>query len=143
MVKRVDFVQAWFSRVWDDENPEAIHEMMQADTHAQGLRGHVLVGPEEFAVFHGALMKIFTDWKFTIVKHVDDGAWIAAMLHVTAKRRDNDAPIDITGQILARVSDNKIYECYNQFDFMRMFEQAGLLPEKTMEACMAGEGITT
>ena len=50
-------------------------------------------------------------------KHSGDNLGIAA----------SGAPVDFTGMAIVRIKDGKIVEAWNNFDFMRMNRQIGII----------------
>jgi hypothetical protein len=50
-------------------------------------------------------------------KHAGDSLGFAA----------TQAPVDFTGVVITRIKDGKIVEAWNHFDFMRMYEQLGVI----------------
>lgn len=66
-------------------------------------------------------------------KSLVQGDWLSLLITLHATSRDGKKPVEITGHVFARIEGNVIHEAYNHIDFMQMFEQLELLPDKTFE----------
>jgi hypothetical protein len=73
---------------------------------------------------------------------MEDGEWMAVLITLNARRRDNDAPVSTTGNIYFRIVDGKVLQGDNHFDFMGLLEQMGNLPENTFEQCLKGKVLS-
>ncbi len=137
-----DVMKTWFERVWANEDDSAIDEMLVEDTHARGLGAQPHVGPEEFKVFHRALLQLVGNVRVTIDKSLIQDDWASMLITLRATSRDGKKPIEISGHVFARVEGNVIHEAYNHIDFMLMFEQLDLMPDKTFERCLTCQKLT-
>jgi predicted ester cyclase len=66
---------------------------------------------------------------------VAEGDKVAARCSVRAKhegdfmgRAATQAPVDFNGMTIVRIDNGKIVEAWNNFDFMTLHKQVGLLP---------------
>ena len=130
-------VRRWFEEVWNKGRAEAIAEMFDEEGVAHGLAsegGGQLRGPNEFRPFFERFHGAFPDISVEVVDTVAEGDRVAARCAVRG-RHQSDAlgfaatqqPVDFEGICIVRIRDGKIVEAWNQFDFMRMFEQLGAL----------------
>ena len=130
-------VRRWFEEVWNKGRAEAIEEMFDEEGVAHGLAsegGGQLRGPNEFRPFFERFHGAFPDISVEVVDTVAEGDKVAARCAVRG-RHQSDAlgfaatqqPVDFEGICIVRIRDGKIVEAWNQFDFMRMFEQLGAL----------------
>lgn len=130
-------VRRWFEEVWNKGRAEAIEEMFDEEGVAHGLAsegGGQLRGPNEFRPFFERFHGAFPDISVEVVDTVAEGDRVAARCAVRG-RHQSDAlgfaatqqPVDFEGICIVRIRDGKIVEAWNQFDFMRMFEQLGAL----------------
>lgn len=127
----------WFEEVWNQRREDAISELMHPDAVAHGLtddKGNELVGPAAFRPLYDAFTRAFPDIRFTIEDHISERDRIAAICTVTGTHTGEGIgvdptkkPINITGLCMVRVGDGKIAESWNQFDFMAMYQQIGVL----------------
>ena len=136
-----EVMETWFRRVWTEEDVSAIEEMFVPDGLARGLGASPLIGPEGFKQFHSALRGLLREFVITIDKSVESGDWLATVCTLHAKSRNSDAPVEITGTVVARIVDGKVIEAYNHWDFLGMFGQLGLLPADTFEKALSGAKI--
>ncbi len=135
-VQEETVIRRWFEEVWNQQREETIDELLLEDAIGHGLtddKGNVLRGPAGFkTLFHAfiqAYPDIHVDIEETVVQdrevalctvtgtHTGEGLGVAP----TLKR------IEFTGLCMIRVKDGKISEAWNQFDFMNMYQQLGVL----------------
>ena len=136
-----EVLETWFRRVWTEQDASAIDELFVPDGAARGLGGNVLIGPTGFREFHSALRVLLTDFVITIDKSIEEGDWISAVCTLRATAKQSGTPIEITGSVMIRISDGKLMEAYNHWDFLGMFAQLGYLPTNTFERALGGETI--
>ena len=136
-----ELLKEWYDRVWVHGDLEAIDQFFDPDTMAEGIIPEMQVGVDDFRDLVTAFRYHVGDIDVKLPKTVENGDWVAAMLHVHTSRADNGAPIEVTGQVMARFKDDKVVEAYNQFDFISLFEQLGQLPEDTLPICMTGQQL--
>ncbi|SLN39362.1 SnoaL-like polyketide cyclase [Falsiruegeria litorea R37] len=137
-----ELLKEWYDRVWVHGDLEAIDQFFDPDTMAEGIIPEMQVGVDDFRDLVTAFRFHVGDIDVKLPKTVENGDWVAAMLHVHTSRADNGAPIEVTGQVMARFKDDKVVEAYNQFDFISLFEQLGQLPEDTLPICMTGQQLS-
>lgn len=130
-------IRRWFDEVWNKGRAEAIHEMFAADGIAHGLSedaGRTMKGPDDFTPFHGAFRGAFPDMEIVVEDTVAEGDKVAARCSVRGKHTGNhlgvaasNAPVEFTGMVIIRVRNGKIIEAWNNFDFLRMNKQIGII----------------
>ena len=138
---KTEILQQWYDRVWVDGDLDAIDQFFQPDATAEGIIPEFQVGRDEFRDLVTAFRYHVGDIRVELPKVIENGDWLAAILHVHTSRADNGAPIELTGQVMARFQDGKVVEAYNQFDFISLFEQLGQLPADTLPVCMTGQSL--
>ena len=127
----------WFEEVWNKGRAEAIDEMFERDGIAHGLAdqsGNELRGPDGFRPFFENFRNAFPDIRVTVEDTVVEGDKITARCSVRGTHRGEGLglaatgkPVEFTGISILRVRDGKIIEAWNNFDFMTMFQQMGVL----------------
>lgn len=142
MTKR-EVVEAWFERVWSQEDSQAIHEMFAGSATAKGLGARPIAGPKEFEVFQKALLKLLQDLSITIDRAFERDDWICVFCTLTAKKRGTQKAISMPGCAAVRIQNDKIMEGYNHWEFMSLFEQLDLLPTDSFATCLQGKVPTT
>lgn len=131
------FLHQWFERVWNLKQTQAIEELAAPDVVAHGLtdaNGEVVQGTDNFKAFHAAFCSAYPDMNIEILDTITDGDKIAARCRVTGVHSGDglglmatNNPVDFTGMSIVRVEDGKIAEAWNEFDFVKMFGQLGVL----------------
>ena len=128
----------WFDEVWNKGRVEAIDEMFASNGIAHGLtdeQGNELQGPEGYKPFFEDFRSAFPDIKIVVADTVSEGDKIAARCIVKGTHRGHGLglkptgnQVEFTGMTIIRLSDGKIAEAWNNFDFTAMFDQVGLRP---------------
>lgn len=131
------FMRRWFEEVWNKQSEEAIDRMCAADVVANGLtdaEGRTIRGVEAYKNLFRTFISAYPDLKITVEDTVSEGDKIAARCRVTATHTGEGlgiAPtnqaIEFTGITIVRVEDGRIVEAWNEFDFMKMYSQLGVL----------------
>ncbi len=130
-------LQRWFDEVWNKGRVEAIDEMLAEDGIAHGLSEvpeSPLRGPVGFKPFHNAFRGAFPDIEVVVEDMIAEGDKVVARCSVRGKHSGehlgvaaSNAPVDFTGIAIVRIEDGKIVEAWNNFDFMRMNRQIGVI----------------
>lgn len=136
---KTELLQRWFDEVWFRGNLDAIDELFAPSTKANGLLPEMAMGPEDFRELVTVLREHIGDIKVTLVKTIENGDWLAALLQARMNRTDNGAPVEVTGQVIVRFDGDKMTEAYNQFDMISWFEQLGQMPPNTLPVCLTGQ----
>ena len=128
-------MRRWFEEVWNKGSEDAIDEMFADEGVANGLvdeSGEALRGPSGFKPFFRKFREAFPEVEGTVEDTVSEGDRVAARCTVRGRHRGDtlglaatDRPVEFTGICIVRVSDGKIVEAWNNFDFMTMFQQIG------------------
>jgi len=91
-------------------------------------------GPKDFTPFHKLFREAFPNMMIIIEDMVAEGDKVAARCSVRAKhegdflgRVASGSPVEFTGITIIRIDNGKIVEAWNNFDFMTLHRQVGLL----------------
>ncbi len=142
MSPHLETFNRWFYEVWTNENRDAIFEMFKPEGIADGL-GDMITGPEQFAAFHEALLKLICDVKITFDQHIESGDVISAVCTLTARKRtDPEVTVKMKGTCFAKMGDGVIVHAENFWDFISFFEQLGQLPDNTLMRALSGEVLS-
>jgi steroid delta-isomerase-like uncharacterized protein len=130
-------LRRWFDEVWNKGRAEAIDEMFAEDGIAHGLSEapeSPLRGPAGFQPFHETFRGAFPDIEVVVEDMIAEGDKVVARCSVRGKHSGDhlgvaasNAPVDFTGIAIVRIKDGKIVEAWNNFDFMRMNKQIGIM----------------
>ncbi len=141
MTSNTEILQNWYDQVWVKGDLDAIDTFFEPDLVASGIVPEMQVGRDDFRDLVTAFLAHVGEVEVKLPITVENGDWVSAFLHVHTARGDNGAPIEVTGQVMARFENGKIVEAYNQFDFVSLFEQLGLFPSDTLPICMTGQRL--
>ncbi|CAN5221831.1 ester cyclase [soil metagenome] len=132
-----DLIRRWFAEVWNKGRAEAIDEMFAEDGIAYGLaddQGNPLRGATGFKPFFEKFRAAFPDIEVIVEDTIAEGDKVAARCIVRGKHQSDtlgfaatEQPMVITGICIARIKDGQIVESWNNFDFMSMFQQLGVV----------------
>lgn len=121
---------AEFTKRWFDE-------MFAEDGIGHGIfndDGSPLIGTLDYRKFHQRLIAAFPDTVVTVEDTINEGDKIAVRCRVTGSHdgqgigvSPTNRPVEFTGMVIVRVSDGKIVEAWNEFNFMEMYKQVGAL----------------
>lgn len=127
----------WFEEVWNKGREEAIDEMFAEDGIAHGLpteNGEPIRGPKDFKPFYRQFREAFPNIKVNVEEIICEGDRVVARCSVKGALEGESLgisprsqPIDFTGMVIARIENGKIVEAWNEFDFMKMYSQLGVL----------------
>ncbi|MET0650063.1 MAG: ester cyclase [Pyrinomonadaceae bacterium] len=130
-------VRRWFEEVWNKGREEAIDELFDEEGVAHGLAdetGAALRGPTGFKPFYRKFREAFPEIEVVVEDTVSEGDRVAARCTIRGRHRGDalgfkatDSPVEFDGICIVRISDGKIAEAWNNFDFMSMFQQLGAL----------------
>lgn len=138
----VEILQAWYKRVWEEADLEAVNEYFDVNAMANGFMNDLAAELEDFQTIVPAVMRLIRNIKVDIEHSMEDGdkAWALVTLH--GQNAEDMSPLSCTGQVMIKVKDNKIVEANNHFDFIGFFEKLSLLPQDTVMLCLAGEQLS-
>ena len=130
-------VRRWFEEVWNNGSAEAIEEMFDENGIAHGLSDdpeNPIRGPQGFRPFHTLFREAFPNMMIVVEDTIAEDDKVAARCSVRARhegefmgRAATQAPVDFTGITIVRIYNGKIVEAWNNFDFMVLHKQVGLL----------------
>ncbi len=130
-------VRRWFEEVWNQGRAEAIDEMFDEYGIAHGLSddpANPIKGPAGFRPFHTLFREAFPNMIIVVEDMIAEDDKVAARCSVQAKhegdflgRAATDSPVEFTGMTIVRIDNGKIVEAWNNFDFMTLHKQVGLL----------------
>ena len=130
-------IRRWFDEVWNKGRAEAIDEMFASDGIAHGLSDDdqkEMRGPADFKPFYEAFRGAFPDVEVIVEDAIAEGDKVAVRCSVRGKHTGpqlgvavSNAPVQFTGMVIVRIKDGKIVEAWNNFDFMAMNRQIGVI----------------
>jgi steroid delta-isomerase-like uncharacterized protein len=130
-------VQRWFDEVWNKGRAEAIEEMFDEYGIAHGLSedpANPITGPRDFRPFHTLFREAFPNMMIVVEDMIAEGDKVAARCSVRARHEGEflgksatDSPVEFTGITIVRIDHGKIVEAWNNFDFMTLHRQVGLI----------------
>jgi steroid delta-isomerase-like uncharacterized protein len=131
-------VHEWFEEVWNQRKAETIDRLLAPGTIVHGIvdeTGKEPQGPAEFRAFHKKFLEAFPDLSVEVLDTVSEGNKIACRCVVHGTHEGDSLGfaatgknVEFTGMAIATVKDDRIVEAWNNFDFLAMYCQLGVLP---------------
>ena len=130
-------LRRWFDEVWNNGRADAIEELFDENGIAHGLSddpSNPIIGPTGYRPFYEVFRQAFPNLMIVIEDMVAEGDKVAARCSVRGKhegefmgRSATQSPVEFTGMTIVRIDNGKIVEAWNNFDFMNLHKQVGLL----------------
>ena len=130
-------IKRWFEEVWNQGNSKTVDELLDEDGVIHGLvdaTGQPVSGLKAFHEFHDQFRGAFSDLYITVDDVIAEGDRVVARCSVRGKHTGEslgfaatNAPIQFEGIAIVRIKNGKIVEAWNQFDFLEMNKQLGVL----------------
>src|SRR5687768_9610777 len=124
----------WFDEVWNRKREEAIDEMMTEDVVIHGLGDAPIVGRENFTPFFRSFSTAFPDIHVTVEDVITACDKMSCCCTVRGTHTGDglgfaptNQPVEFTGGGMCTLENGKFKEVWNEFDFMRMNMQMGIL----------------
>jgi len=132
-----ELVRRWFEEVWNQGRADAIDEMFDENGVAHGLSddpANPIKGPTGFRPFHNVFREAFPNMMIVVEDMIAEDDKVAARCSVRAQHEGDflgkaatQSPVDFAGIAIVRIYNGKIVEAWNNFDFMTLHKQVGLL----------------
>ena len=130
-------LRRWFEEVWNRGRSDVIDELLARDAVIHGLEdanGQPVEGYAAYENFHRQFRGAFPNIAVSIDDMVAEGDKVAARCSVAAKHTGSTlgfeathSDVEFDGMTFVVIKDGKITEAWNNFDFMRMNKQLGLM----------------
>lgn len=131
-------VYRWYEEVWNKKREEAIDEMLSADVISYGLTDNPtesVRGTAAFKKYWRVLIEIFPDLHVAVESTIAEEDKVVARCSVRGTHLGKGLAIPptgkkihVTGVRIATFLDGKVIEAWNNFDYLAVYLQLGLLP---------------
>lgn len=120
-----ELLRQWYDEVWNKANEGFIDEMLHKDVIVHGLDPvGTTHGIGNFKSFYNNFRKSFPVVHVEVKPLVSDDEFAAAYCVVSAKHVKGNN-ILFTGLTVAKYKEGKLIEGWNNFDFLKMYQQLG------------------
>jgi predicted ester cyclase len=130
-------IHRWFEEVWNRKRRGAIFEMLHPEASVYGLAENPttpLRGPDAFIPFWEQFVSAFPDLQVAVESTVAEEDKVVARCSVRGHHTGPGLgiaptmkPIAFTGIVLAHIKDGLLYEGWNSFDFLTLYQQLGII----------------
>ena len=118
-------LQQWFDQVWNQSNESYINEAMHKDVVVHGLDPTGTThGIGTFKQFYKSFKESFSEILVSLESLVYDEEMAAAHCTVSAHHIKGNH-VTFSGLCVAKFKDGKLVEGWNNFDFLKMYQQLG------------------
>lgn len=139
---KMDVLRSWYQRIWVEGDLDAIEDFFHDDAEETGLVPELHVRPTEFRDLIEALSTLLDAPHFELHPICEDDEWVTATVTAHARAIEGGAPIKASGMVAVRIRDGKFMQAINSFDFMKLFEDLGILPPGALLTCLTGARLT-
>lgn len=116
----------WFDEVWNKNDETAINRLMTDDSNAHGIINEGgQKGAEGFKLFFNDFRSQFHDIRIEVDDVISEDDMESARTTVSAIHTATGKSVNFSGICMVRVSDGKIAEAWNNYDFLTMYQQLG------------------
>jgi predicted ester cyclase len=139
-----EMARRWFKDVWDEGKEDVIDEMLAPDCVVHGLTGPGgpdMIGAVQFKPLFHMFREALGDLTIDVERTIVQGDVCAAYCRVRGKHvgralggEPTNQPVDFRGVTIFRVSDGKLVEGWNVFDFLSMYQQIGWVQSPVVPA---------
>lgn len=120
-----ELIQQWYDQVWNQANEDYITEKLDSNVIIHGLDSSgTTTGSKNFLDFYRNFKQNFPTVNVEINTLTHDEEYATVYCHVTA-RSTNSREVAFTGLSVVRFREGKIVEAWNNFDFLKMYQQLG------------------
>lgn len=133
-----NLLQKWYDEVWNNANENYIDEMMHKDVIIHGLdSAGTTQGVENFHQFYKNFRLTFPKVQISLDHLFHDNEMATAYCTVTG-RSIKAREVSFSGLSVARYKEGKLVETWNNFDFLKMYQQLGhiLVEPRTEESTL-------
>ena len=132
-------VYRWYEEVWNKKREEGIAEMLSHDVISYWLTDdpmEAVKGTDAFKKYWRAMIRIFPDIQVAVESSIAEEDKVVARCSVRATHLGaglgippTGKKIHVTGVRIATFKDSKVIEAWNNFDYLAVYRQLGLLPQ--------------
>jgi predicted ester cyclase len=116
----------WFQEVWNNGRREAINDFLTEDVKAHGLyEDDVKQGIDTYRSFYDDFRKVLKDIHIDVEDVIVQDDVESTRCMVTAVDVASGKQVKFSGICHVRIRDGKIAEAWNNFDFLKMYQQLG------------------
>ena len=131
-------LETYFHEVWVKGNLDALDTLFAPGARTRGIRGDTAFDADELKELVAMVHPLLGPINFTIPKVMEQEDWLSAMVEIKSHAIDNNHPIHVVNQIMARFDGEQMIEIYSNLDGLTFFEQLGLLPDNAMAVMLGG-----
>lgn len=133
MVAKADILYRWYNEVWIAGHHDRIEQIYQPEIADKCLLPGETADIDDVRELVTVLGDRITDQTVRIVKTIETGDWVAALVEMHGKCTDTHKPVFMRWMTMVRIKDDLIVESYPCINFLRFFEQLGQLPNDSFE----------
>jgi steroid delta-isomerase-like uncharacterized protein len=131
-------LKRWFEEVWNQGREATIDELAAPDIVAHDLvdiRGDQVAGVDKFKAFWRQFREAFPDIHITVEDALTDGDKLVVRCTVRGTHSSdclgvkcNFEPVKFSGIVIARVRNGQMTEVWENWNFLKLYQQMGAVP---------------
>ena len=116
----------WFDEVWNKGDESSIDKLMTHNSTAKGiLADDQPQGAAAFKIYFNDFRSQFHDIKVKVEDVISQDDIESARTTVSATHTTSGKSVTFSGMCMVRVSQGKIAEAWNNYDFLNLYQQLG------------------
>ena len=127
-------IHRWFEEVWNQKRESAIFELLHPDAQLFGLgeRPSQAITAREFVPFWKTFITAIPNLTIAVESTVAEDEKVAARCSARGTHigpglgTPSNNTVSITGMCIAHIRNEKVYEAWNNFDFLALYQQIGI-----------------
>ena len=119
-------VYKWFDEVWNKNNENAIDNLMANESKHRGIMPEDQAnGVDGFKVFFNDFRSQFHNIEVEVEDVISQDDIECARTTVTAIHTESKKAVKFSGMCMIKISEGKITEAWNNYDFLNLYQQLG------------------
>ncbi|MEL6807964.1 MAG: nuclear transport factor 2 family protein [Pseudomonadota bacterium] len=131
-------LETYFQEVWVKGNLDALDSLFAPGARTRGIMGDTEFDAEELKELVGMVRPLLGPITFAVPKVMEQDDWLSALVEIKSHSVENDTPVHVFNQVMARFDGERMVEIYSNLDGLTFFEQLGLLPDNAMAVMLGG-----
>ena len=131
-------LETYFQELWVKGNLDALDDVFAPGARTRGIMGDTEFDADELNALVAMVRSLMGPITVTMPKIMEQDDWLSALVEINSHAIDNNNPIHVFNQVMARFDGERMIEIHSNLDSITFFEQLGLLPDNAMAVMLGG-----
>ncbi|MEQ3710792.1 MAG: nuclear transport factor 2 family protein [Tateyamaria sp.] len=131
-------LETYFQELWVKGNLDALDDVFAPGARTRGIMGDTEFDADELKELVAMVRPLMGPITVTMPKIMEQDDWLSALVEINSHAIDNNNPIHVFNQVMARFDGERMVEIHSNLDSITFFEQLGLLPDNAMAVMLGG-----